>query len=288
MPRSRWAFAFAGVALYLGLYFGVGLRPAPQARSLTTALDAQIPFWPGAIWVYATVYPAILAPVLLVRSPARFRRIALSLMAVIVICAAAFAFFPVETESLRSSAAIGHEPGSHRSFTAWGIGLLYALDPPRNAFPSLHVALATVIALGVGRSFRSAGPRRGARRGRPVWLAAVFVSVMLVRQHYALDAFAGLALGALVYRLGVGGDAEFETPGRVRKEGRDRAATRRGRFLSDDPSRVRVGVCSRRTRRRLNGVKCEASAVMRFHGSHEQIDGRGRGRGRGRGARYST
>ena len=278
VPRSRWAFAAAGVALYLSLYFGVGLRPAPQARSLTTVLDAQIPFWPRAIWVYATVYPAVLAPVLLVRSPVRFRRIALSLMAVIVICAAAFAFFPVETQSLRSSAAIGHEPGSYRSFTAWGIGLLYALDPPRNAFPSLHVALATVIALGVGRS-ASIGRAAARRTAWPaqVWLAAVFASVLLVRQHYALDAFAGLALGALVYRLGVGGDAEFETAGAFERRGAIALMLAVLAFYLAVHLVYCVGICSERTRRPLNVVKYEASAIMRFHRSHEQIDGRGRG-----------
>jgi membrane-associated phospholipid phosphatase len=205
----------------VGLYFGVGLRPAPHARSLATPLDARIPFWPSAIWVYATVYPAILAPVLIVRSPARFRRIAWSLIAVIVICAVCFAFFPVETVSLRQSASVGADSGLDRSFTAWGIRLLFALDPPRNAFPSLHVALATVIALGVGGSLPLGG-RAASQRARWTafaWLAAVVASVVLVRQHYAADAVAGLALGAVMYLFGVGGDGEPDAPGAFEKRG---------------------------------------------------------------------
>jgi len=240
IPKSRWVYAGAGLVLYLCLYFGIGLRPAPRAHSLATPLDALIPFWPGAIWVYATVYPAVLGPVFIVQSPARFRRIALGLMAVIVICAAAFALWPVETESIRRSAAWVSGPDREPSFTVWGFGLLFALDPPRNAFPSLHVALAAVVALGLGRSLPLGGASTwrlpGLRQTRPapsdapvhssgtawparLWLAAVVASVVLVRQHYVVDAVAGLALGALVYRVGVGGDGEPAAPGAFERRG---------------------------------------------------------------------
>lgn len=217
IPWSRWAFAAAGLLFYAGLYFGVGLRATPHAHSLATPLDEMIPFRPAAIWVYASVYPAVLAPVLLVRSRARFLRVACALLAVVAICAAVFALFPVETESLRGSAELGRATGRLERFTAWGIGLLFALDPPRNAFPSLHVALATVLALGVGGSLP--GARMRAAWLADVWLAAVCLSVVLVRQHYAIDAAAGLALGAVVHRIGVGEIALPEATGDFERRG---------------------------------------------------------------------
>ena len=241
ISSSRWVFAAAGVAVYVCLYFGVGLRSVSHSRSLATPVDALIPFWPIAIWVYASVYPAFLGPVLLVQSPARFRRIGWSLICVIVICVACFALFPVETASLRQSVPTGALANPSRSFTHWGIELLFALDPPRNAFPSLHVALATVISLGVGRSLgvaqtpswheptmreattttKTEGEMKAL--GTPwraySWLAAVFVSVLLVRQHYVVDALAGLALGVLAYRVGVGHDGEPHAPGAFERRG---------------------------------------------------------------------
>lgn len=97
---------------------------------------------------------------------------------------------------------------------------MFALDPPRNAFPSLHVALATVIALAIGGSLpRGRFASRRTSWTAFAWLAGVIASVLLVRQHFAADALAGLALGALVYRVGVGGEGEPDMTGAFEKRG---------------------------------------------------------------------
>jgi len=53
----------------------------------------------------------------------------------------------------------------------------------------------------------------------PATLLTGIASVVLVRQHYVVDAVAGLALGALVYRVGVGGDGEPAAPGAFERRG---------------------------------------------------------------------
>jgi membrane-associated phospholipid phosphatase len=68
---------------------------------------------------------------------------------------------------------------------------VYASDQPYNAFPSLHVGLATVIALHwlwSGRRFR-------------VWIAAwcgvIAFSTVFVHQHYLADGVGGLVVGTM-------------------------------------------------------------------------------------------
>lgn len=69
------------------------------------------------------------------------------------------------------------------------VDLIWTADRPTNAFPSLHVAMSFYVAFAFGRMGRYA-----AGAALFVWAIMIAVSTMTVKQHYALDGLAALAL----------------------------------------------------------------------------------------------
>lgn len=184
-----------GIAVVLltyafGGYFWIGYTTDPaSATGLATPLDAFVPFVPDSIWVYAAVYPLIALPIFVVDSPALFRRTALAYALIVTICLACFRLFPVSGAGLRPSL----DGVQASAFVLWGLHLNYALDPPVNLFPSLHLAGATIAALVAGRARRAFGVV-GA-----VAVAVVSVAVCTVKQHFLVDAVAGILLAGAVH-----------------------------------------------------------------------------------------
>lgn len=189
---ERLALALSLVAFFLVGYFGLGLaRVSESARDLSTPPDAWLPFVPASVWIYTSAIPMAFAPLLLVRRRTLYRRTIAALAVVIATSLACFALFPVTTAELRPDPASLRGPGS----TPWALRLLYALDPPRNAFPSLHLAIGTVIVRAAGRGHPGLGGFGVA------WLAALAFSASLVKQHFVVDTAAGLALGEIADRM---------------------------------------------------------------------------------------
>lgn len=173
-----------------GGYFGVAAAVDPaSARGLATAWDARIPFVPASIYLYALVYPMILLPLFVVAGESLFRRVAWAYFGIVTACLACFALYPVSAEPLRPPL-----DGLDASrFHVWGLRLAYRLDPPVNLFPSLHLAGATIAALSAWKARRAYGVLAGAV------VLPVAVAVCTVKQHYWLDAAAGVALAGAVY-----------------------------------------------------------------------------------------
>lgn len=183
----------AVVLFFLVGYFGVGwvaTDPA-DARSLALPLDRAIPFLLGSVIVYWSILPMGLLPVFVVADRNVFRRVALAYTVTIAIALAIFVAFPVTSAGFRPDAAAFADAG----FTGWLLRLLHFLDPPLNLFPSLHLALAFLAALAAVRVRSPLGVIA------VVWTLCIAVSVCTTKQHFALDAVAGMALAALVQRV---------------------------------------------------------------------------------------
>jgi membrane-associated phospholipid phosphatase len=187
---ERLAIAIAMLLYAFGGYFWIGATVEPaSAATLATALDARIPFVPESIYVYASVYLLIALPIFVIDSRALFRRTALAYAVIVTVCLLCFRLSPVSGAALRPDLAdVQASP-----FVLWGLRLNYGLDPPVNLFPSLHVAGATIAAWAAGR----ARPAYGALAG--VLVAAVAIAVCTVKQHYWVDAAAGIALATAVW-----------------------------------------------------------------------------------------
>lgn len=190
--RERALLSGALIAYFLVGYFGVGwlaIDPA-YARSLVTPFDEAIPFVLESVVVYWSILPMGLLPIFTVREPSLFRRVALAYAVAITVSLAAFVAFPVTSAGFRVHPTTFADSG----FAGWLLRLLYTLDPPLNLFPSLHLALATLAALAAWRVSRVLGT------AALIWTACIAASVCTTKQHFAVDALAGVALAALAQR----------------------------------------------------------------------------------------
>ena len=178
--------------LFFAGYYAIGGSVDPaRAVSLRSSLDDAIPFVPEAIYVYVTVYTALLLPLFTVRCPRLFRRVVFAYAAAIGVALLCFAAFPVSSLSLRPDL----EGVAGDRFALWGVELLYSLDPPANLFPSVHLAISALAALASWEARRIYGACALALT------TLVGVSICLVKQHFAIDGVAGLALALVVWAL---------------------------------------------------------------------------------------
>jgi membrane-associated phospholipid phosphatase len=178
------------LVLFAAGYFGVGLAVDPlRARTAGTVLDAAIPFIPETIWIYLLVFPAALLPLFVVRSQRLFRRAMAAYAVAITVSLAVFAAVPVTSVGLRVDA----RSLDRRHFSSWAVSQLYAIDPPFNLFPSLHLSIAALAGLAAWKAERTWG--RVALSG----VAVIAISICTVKQHFVADALGGGAVAALVY-----------------------------------------------------------------------------------------
>lgn len=167
-------------AVFLGIEAVNASRAAPAPAWLVTPLDQALPLVPGAVWFYVSWYAT--AAVLLPLERDDFRRASGAVLVGFLLCAVGYLALPVAME---------RPPMSDRAgLSAAVLRAVYAVDHPRNIFPSFHATLAGVVLTVVP------GPR-SIRVPLTAWMAAVCVSCVLTKQHYVLDVVAGLGAGAL-------------------------------------------------------------------------------------------
>ena len=185
-PRRRLAEGFAAIVAVWILYGVTGWAtlgaagPAPWV----TSLDRALPFVPAAIWVYIPFYAAsfVVAGHALadVRS---FRAALVALVVVSLLATPVFVLFPVVLPRPDI------DPTASASLRA--VSWLYALDPPVNTFPSLHVANSALGAMLLREVRARTAPLA-------IFLAAgIAVSVVLLTQHWIADIAGGLTLASV-------------------------------------------------------------------------------------------
>ena len=169
-------------------YFGIGYFTDPaRVHDLALPLDLALPFKAAWVCVYIWVIPAAVAPLFLVKSQALYRRAILAYAITIAIACLVFLNYPVSAIGLRAQAALDIAQFSDRL-----VAVLYQVDPSVNAFPSLHLALVTLAALAAWKASRAMGLILG------LSVPMVATAVLLVKQHFILDAVAGIALALLI------------------------------------------------------------------------------------------
>lgn len=177
------------VVLYAGvmsIYFAAGSIARPPLVAIETALDRAIPFIPAAMLGYGLCYvvPASLLWVETTRSG--MHRLMRAAFLAYMMAAPFFLVMPVQDADppLQPDGVLAHLLVLNRH-----------ADESKNAFPSMHVGLATLLAF--------VGARRSAPWGWALGGAAVVIaaSTLLVKQHFIVDLVAGAAVGWLAYRI---------------------------------------------------------------------------------------
>jgi len=83
------------------------------------------------------------------------------------------------------------------NFYEWGVRLNFFLDPPFNLFPSLHLSIATLVALTAWKARRAYGAMA------TLMASGIAVAVLTLKQHYLVDSIAWIALGSASYGVRV-------------------------------------------------------------------------------------
>ncbi len=175
----------AGVAT---VYYHAAVRTASRSVDLLTAIDTAIPFVPWTWWIYFPGYlAALLLAVFAIRRDDVFVRALLAILVATVICAFVYAICPSRYPRPTDAVLTGLTGDALRWF--------WTIDPPNNTFPSAHVAISTIAALAMWRD-----------RNPLAWLSVastvgVIVTVHTTKQHYWIDAVAGLVVARVADRL---------------------------------------------------------------------------------------
>lgn len=189
-PELPLARRFAmGLALYasvMAIYFATGSIARPPWVPMRSPLDDLVPFVPAAMLGYGLVYVVPLSLLWLERTEAGVRRMWRAALAAYAIAAPFFVLLPVEDADPPLIPVSWDE-----HLLAWN----RAADTSQNLFPSMHVGLATLLAL--------VGARRSRAWGLALGAAAVVIaaSTLLVKQHYVVDLPAGAIVGWLGFRI---------------------------------------------------------------------------------------
>ena len=161
------------------------------ARCMKIRLDDYIPFWPRWIWLYSFLYYIMIGlTVVSIRDLAHGVELAFGGLMLVAIGSVIFHLFPTEV------------PESYRRFEVTSLSTRYlafvqSMDNSRNAFPSMHCAIATYIGLAV-----STLPGIGMWVGLG-YIVTIAISCVVVKQHVLVDTIAGVILGAAVYYLNI-------------------------------------------------------------------------------------
>jgi hypothetical protein len=189
--RYLWFTKMAGTCLAMTAFFIAYFYLLNNPRVAVTTIpmifiDRMIGFMPWAValyvslWVYVPLAPALLLNRLVLRS---------YLWACVALSIAGFSVFLVWPTAVPKPAVSWSQHSS--------MFYLKAVDASGNAFPSLHVAFAVFTAIWLGRILRAIGAGGFVRALNWLWCLGIVFSTLATRQHVALDALSGAALGAV-------------------------------------------------------------------------------------------
>jgi membrane-associated phospholipid phosphatase len=166
-------------------YFQLLRHPAyPVTVVPLLALDQLIPFQPGALIAYLTLWLYVgFAPALQLT----FLGLVVYGLWIGALCVtglALFYFWPTAVPPLLIDVS---------AFP--GFALLQGVDAAGNACPSMHVAVATFSVIWLDHLLREARAPVALRLLSATWFVAIAYSTLAIKQHVALDAAAGALLG---------------------------------------------------------------------------------------------
>ena len=188
------------IALYAGamtIYFAAGHSARPPWTSVATPLDDALPFLPWAMAGYALAYVVPLSLVFLETTVEGHHRLSRAVLLAYLMAAPVFLAMPVQDADppVQASDAAEHALVVNRG-----------LDTTKNAFPSMHVGLAVLLAMVGAHRSRAWG------WGLGLCAAVIIVSTLFVKQHFLVDLPAGALVAWVAFRLTYG-KAERSTTG---------------------------------------------------------------------------
>jgi len=170
------------------LYFWVQRNDVGRpAICVKLSIDDYIPFQPHWIWPYSFLYYLMLGlTVISIRDLAQGVHFIFG--GILLLVSGCLIFYLLPT----------YVPPAFRSFEVNSLSTRYlafvqSIDNDRNAFPSMHCALATYVGL-IVMQLPLVGPWLGGG-----YIVVIAVSCLLVKQHVIADTLAGITLGGAAF-----------------------------------------------------------------------------------------
>ena len=187
--RSNWALKIVlgtGLSLLFALIY---LLPQHVLFFRATAMqplrvDLLIPFTPGAVYLYESLYLIMPVAPWLMRSKKELFQYSKGLVAMSLVGFCFFIFYPT----------LCPRPADVSDANALYAMLIF-LDKPLNAFPSLHVAYALFHAACCHGLFASCAAGNFVRGFFWLWALGIAAATLLTKQHVFADVVAGAVVG---------------------------------------------------------------------------------------------
>lgn len=188
VPRNKiWFFAAASYVVFAVLYTLTGnLHLRPPLVLLPWRIDNLIPFIDWTVWIYHSQFFFLAFNIALLKEKENMSRVFYALNLASLLSFLIFLFYPT---------TIPRTPQNDVGLTTRAFALLYTLDAPTNCFPSLHISLAGLSALGVVQEHKKLGALVC------LWMLLISVSTMTTKQHYFIDVIGGLGVASICYVL---------------------------------------------------------------------------------------
>ena len=190
--KAQWLLKILGTTAYMTAfmvaYFFLVHHPAFAVVTVpATALDRLIGFQPWSLLPYASLWLYVsLVPMFLYG----WRELLPYLGAITLLSFVGlgiFFFWPTAV------------PDPDVDWTRYpSVAFLKSVDAAGNACPSLHVAFAVLTALWMQRLLDRMGAPRTLQAVNVVWCLTILYSTLAIKQHVALDLYAGALLGAAI------------------------------------------------------------------------------------------
>ena len=161
-------------------------KPRGSVHVLETTVDDWIPLIPAFVFPYVSLY-ALLAVSLWRFWKADIGAFKLAALAVFIDLALSYLIYVFFQTKIERPVLTGSD------ISAAVLRWVYSIDKPFNAFPSLHTSLSALCAL----LWRKAGSSIW-----PIillWAMLIIASTVLVKQHYIVDVFGGVAVAIVSY-----------------------------------------------------------------------------------------
>jgi len=203
--RSKVLMLVLLVPLFNLFYFlpqWVGWRT--PGRLPMTVIDRIVPFDPGWVYAYVSMYVMLTIPPLLTARGDVLWRYTIGATIMFVGAAVAFLLWPVEFPRPTLPAD-----------GPWMYRVVVSIDRPINSIPSLHAGIVGYTLCFAGRALTDLS--RSARRAILVvgalWSALILYATLATKQHYFLDLPPGILLAWISHSIAwLGADRAQDTP----------------------------------------------------------------------------
>ena len=190
--KAKVVFFFTILPYFL-IYFIIQSLVTTNDYNFLTYVDEIIPFNPHFIWIYHTIIPVItLTLIFLIKRKDLFLSSIVAFLLATAILFLFYIFFPsfYPRESFVDNSTIS---GFLVEFTR-------KIDGAQNTFPSSHVTFSWLVTFLIGLS-ACAKTNKWLYMAYFIWATLISFSTLVIKQHFIVDVFSGIALAFLCYLI---------------------------------------------------------------------------------------